>query len=563
MEKGLLTFRITSCFILSFILAACGADSVSFLPNFKLLTTYAPTRTPFLPVPWTAAPPTPVFPTNTPTITPPPYTMWVDPNLPKTLRQSVKLPPSFGRSEGAEIATLKIEVGTDDPVSQWIYALVAPFPTITDGVTSEDLHRAWQGQSRGPFAGEALLMSKSTRMVFTTLWGDPAEGAVEVKPPVEILDYAWDARPAWAIVRFEELHPRWKVLEIDGISPIHKAFDPQGYPLVLPIVITPVSGLVPEYADIQIPATNRSPDKLTTLVMTGVTALVRATAYTMEGHGLTYPGRDIRNWLLEADLTHISNEVPFAKDCPFPNPVQPDMLFCSDARYIVLLEDVGSDIIELTGDHFSDWGSEAMLYTLELYDERDWKYYGGGANLPEGRKAVTVEHNGNKLAFIGCNAKGGGFAQASQTNPGAAACDFTWMRAEIERLRGENYLPIATFQHFEYYTYYAQANQKRDADVLIEAGAVIVSGSQAHQPQGLEVSDGGFIHHGLGNLFFDQLDVSEDTRKAFIDRHVFYDGRHISTELLTILFVDYARPRPMTIEERETLLETTFSASGW
>ena len=137
------------------------------------------------------------------------------------------------------------------------------------------------------------------------------------------------------------------------------------------------------------------------------------------------------------------------------------------------------------------------------------------------------------------------------------------MTTEIERLREEGVLPIVTFQHFEYYTYTAQANQIRDAQHITSAGAVIVSGSQAHHPQALEFSNGALIHHGLGNLFFDQFAVSTGTRQAFIDRHILYNGRHISTELLTIMFVDYARPRPMTPDERTALLEGVFSASGW
>jgi poly-gamma-glutamate synthesis protein (capsule biosynthesis protein) len=56
---------------------------------------------------------------------------------------------------------------------------------------------------------------------------------------------------------------------------------------------------------------------------------------------------------------------------------------------------------------------------------------------------------------------------------------------------------------------------------------------------------------------------SLETRQEFVDRHVFYDGRHISTEVLTAILEDYARPRPMTPEERETLLRTAFTASGW
>jgi poly-gamma-glutamate synthesis protein (capsule biosynthesis protein) len=224
---------------------------------------------------------------------------------------------------------------------------------------------------------------------------------------------------------------------------------------------------------------------------------------------------------------------------------------------------VGTDVVELTGDHFQDWGQEAMYHTLEMYRQRNWGYYGGGENLQDGRKALIMEHNGNRLAFIGCNGKGGSFAQAGANRPGAVICDFPWMEAEISRLRSEGYLPVATFQHFEYYTYAAQPNQKRDFRALAQAGAVVVSGSQAHQPQAMEFLDQALIHYGLGNLFFDQYDVSAATRQGFIDRHVFYNGRYIGTELLTIQFVDYARPRPMTPAEREDVLNKVFRASGW
>jgi hypothetical protein len=554
--------------ITAIVLGLIALNACATLPSlpanpFASNPGYPVTLTPFQPLPWTPIPPTPVPPTVTPTPTQPPFSLWVSPDLPVSLREGMTLPSEIGLAEQPEIADLRLEVNAENPLSHWVYALVAPFPTIPDGVTHDDLVHAWIGKASGPFAGLPLRMTPSTLGNLTALWGLPAEGAVEVHGTNQLLDEAWNGRPTWAIIPFERLEPRWKVLQIDGVSPIQKSFDPQQYPLTVPISLILATGSTLPTAQITIPGTNRNPARLTTLMMTGVTALVRATAHTMELQGVAYPAQDIGSWLREADLTHISNEVPFAEDCPYPNPVQPDMRFCSDTRYIGLLEEIGTDIVELTGDHFSDWGSEAMLYTLELYDQRDWPYYGGGANLSEARQAITLEHNGNRLAFIGCNAKGGGYAQASASQPGAVACDFAWMESEIERLASDGYLPIATFQHFEYYTYVALPNQIRDAQRLTEAGAVIVSGSQAHHPQAFEFSGGGFVHHGLGNLFFDQLDVSEETRQAFIDRHVFYKGRHISTELLTILFVDYARPRPMTPEERQGLLSAVFSASGW
>jgi poly-gamma-glutamate synthesis protein (capsule biosynthesis protein) len=79
----------------------------------------------------------------------------------------------------------------------------------------------------------------------------------------------------------------------------------------------------------------------------------------------------------------------------------------------------------------------------------------------------------------------------------------------------------------------------------------------------MEFLGNSFLHFGLGNLFFDQFGLSVGTEQGFIDRHVFYDGQYMGTELLAIQFEDYARARPMTVEERRSLLELVFGASGW
>ena len=110
-------------------------------------------------------------------------------------------------------------------------------------------------------------------------------------------------------------------------------------------------------------------------------------------------------------------------------------------------------MVELTGDHFQDWGPEAMLYTLDLYQERGWPYYGGGANTEEAQKPALFEHNGNKIAFIGCNAKARRIRRRQRDHPGAVHCDFDQMRERDQpACAQEGYLPIVTFQHLEYYS---------------------------------------------------------------------------------------------------------------
>jgi poly-gamma-glutamate synthesis protein (capsule biosynthesis protein) len=134
--------------------------------------------------------------------------------------------------------------------------------------------------------------------------------------------------------------------------------------------------------------------------------------------------------------------------------------------------------------------------------------------------------------------------------------------AQVTQLRQQGYLPIFTFQWTEEYQPNPSSAQQQDFREAVDAGAVIVNGSQAHQPQAFEFYRGSFIHYGLGNLFFDQM-WSLQVRQEFIDRHVFYEGRHISTVLHTALLEDWSRPRPMTDSERQAFLETIFGASGW
>jgi poly-gamma-glutamate synthesis protein (capsule biosynthesis protein) len=541
-----------------------------FQPVADLQTSLPPTEQQ-TPVESTAGPVLPVEPTSPPTPTPVPQdnpskSIWIPPYLPEALTSVMVLPEDFGLSENIAESHVQFVVGEQQPISQWIFALVSPYPTITDQVSIGELKQSWNGNSSGPFAGQPLLLTERTHDIFSTWWGEPGTGATTVISSEDLIEYAWDQGGSWGIVPFESLEPGWKVLGIDGQSPLRKDFDASSYALSVPISIVGDPQVVETLlANANFPTSNRDPNRLTTVAVTGVTALVRATAFAMHRNGNTYPARDIGEVLRSADLTHVSNEIPFTPDCPYPNPLQADLRFCSRPEYIELLEEIGTDIVELTGDHFGDWGPDAMRHTLNMYEQRDWIYYGGGYDRKDARQARLIEHNGNKIAFIGCNGKGGGYATASESQPGAVACDFDWMQKEITRLVENGYQVIATFQHFEYYTYYPQPDQVRDFRALASAGASIVSGSQAHQPQGLEFHKNSFIHYGLGNLFFDQYHFCTNYAcdDGFIDMHVFYDGEYLGNELITIIFEDYARSRLMNPEERANLLNKVFSASDF
>ncbi|HSO11520.1 MAG TPA: CapA family protein [Anaerolineales bacterium] len=440
---------------------------------------------------------------------------------------------------------------------KWVYALVAPFPTVRDGVTSDELRSFWTD------GGTPLLMEESTLRAFTAIWGEPAFGSVRNVTAEKLLDVTW-SESAWAIVPFESLDPKWKVLTIDGQSPIRKNFDITKYPLAVDFTLRS-DGTVDASSWT---LSNYDPNKLTTVIMTGVTALVRATAVTMELKGSTYPGEKMRDIFREADIMHVSNEIPFFTGCPYPKPDAGALVFCSDPKYMDLITDVGTDVIELTGNHFADYGPNAMYETLDIYRANNIPYFGGGQDLQDSLKPALFEVNGNKIAFIGCNKPDvGRFPTATDYQPGAAPCDFEYLQQKINSLKAEGYVVISTFQWNESYDYKPNPQQVDDFRLMADSGASVVSGSQAHYAQLMEFHDDAFIHYGLGNLFFDQMGDQDwmppGIRRLFFDRYVIHDGKLISIELITAMLEDYSRPRIMNEEERAGFLQEYFYYSGW
>jgi hypothetical protein len=504
--------------------------------------------------------------------------IYIDPGIPKAILPDLTGLDWIVKSEDRDTASLLIHEVSRARESDYIYqktlqvyALAAPFPTLIDDVTGGDIKGFWNGEGSPSFTN--LTMSEETLNVFSGVWGEPKTSNIQILDSGVTLD-TWQDMNTWAFIAFNELNSHWKVISVGGISPLNPTESLLDYLLAFTYQLSgnPDSEILyREHATgLQLGKGNRDQVKMTRVVMTGVTALVRATADKMETNGVTYPGQDIGYWLRSADITHISNEVSFIEGCPPPSPNSISLQFCSDPKYIGLLEDVGTDVVEMTGNHMNDWFVEGPALSMALYQERGWKKFGGGSDLIDSRRPALFEHNGNKIAFIGCNDPGPDFAFSTETRGGSAACeDYSWMVTSIEGLELDGYLVIATVQYHENYSYVADDQMRNLFRSLADAGAVVVQGSQAHTPKEMEFYDGGFIHYGLGNLFFDQMHVTIAgnpifaTRQEFIDRYTFYNNRLISIELLTAMLEDYSKPRPMTLDERHDLLQVIFAASGW
>jgi hypothetical protein len=549
---------MTSCFMRKafYFLFFCLLSFLTACQSSAPVETVAPQ-----PAATTTAIPLALSPTPFTAPTAEPLRLGMDARVPSELVQAVsaEVPEIHLEGDSADFQFTLVSPAFADTVA-WVYALAAPFPTVVDGVTGEQLKSLWlAGDPIGDFS--TLLVDKESRDLLTYAWGVPS-AAVSVMNQADMADKAWEERTALAILPFEDLTPRWKVLAVDGVSPYDQEFDAAEYVLSFYFgwqsAGTTAAGDVPW---VDLAWTNRDPDRFTSLIITGTTALVRYTAQRMEENGVNYPAEQIGAILRSADLTHASNEVSFDPNCPPADPVRTEMRFCSNPSYYELLDTVGVDLVELTGNHLIDWGVEPFVYTLDMYVDRGMPYYGGGYNLEDATRPLKIENHGNRLAFLGCNRSGPDNDWATETTAGSAPCDLDAMEAQIHALLAEGYLPIVTFQHYEVDDFMPMNLTKQEFQRISAAGAVIVSGSQAHFPHGFAFVDDHFIHYGLGNLFFDQM--FQYNRREFIDRHIFYNGKYLGVELITAELEDYAQPRLMTADERSQMLADYFSASGW
>ncbi|MFH1584347.1 MAG: CapA family protein [Actinomycetota bacterium] len=527
-------------------------------------------------------------------ITPSPISIYIEENIPPYLEKALKKvvndqPNNFSLVDEFDKAMLKIgtkektlikedknDIKSYIKIYTQILVPVVPFYTYTDNINWTDIELYWNGkvEALDYITNDknipTLLISDDTLTPLRNLFDYPPQKDVPINIPIinfsneEFLGSYWNKENIWSIVPFENLDKRWKVLKLDNKDIFDKKLDISFYPLVINYWVSGdeegIKKLIialSNYLD-----KNRDIDDLTIINMTGATAMVRGVANRMGRNGILYPAEKIGEILKSADLTHISNEIPFVENCQGRTSKEliEKLIFCSEPEYIELLKYVGADIIELTGNHMNDYGYKAMQYSLSLYEKEKMFYYAGGKNKEKAQTPLLIESNGNKFAFIGCNYWGPDYVWATDENPGAAKCDYEYMCSEIERLKMDGYIVIVTFQYVEHYDYNPTHQQIIDFRKMIDSGADIVSGSQSHHPMAAEFYRDGFINYGLGNLFFDQM-FSLGVRQGIIAQHIFYKGEHISTKLITTMLEDYSQPRLTNSEERQQLLKSIFSAS--
>lgn len=543
--------------------------------SFLFSCTGAPTPTP-APAPASGAPTSRAQPTRTATQVPPTpspepkASLWIEPKLDSALRATIQ---EIAKAQNVEPvadpkqATMRVTlVASDAPLllTESVYVVADRFATLRTGVKFAEIQQVWQGNAVPGI--DSLAATQDTVDILTLLLGAPRE-TVHVVAPDALTDAVWQTPNVLAFLPFDQLSPRLVAQPIDGQNILDHTLDVSKYPLVVRVYLQGNSEQAPALYNAlheRVAATNREADRMTSIVMTGVTAMGRFTAKAIDDSGdPAFPARLVAPILSQADITHVSNEIPFVDDCP-PNLVQDSIRLCSKSRNIETFKVLGVDIVGLTGNHAGDFGYDNYVKTLELYEANGMKYYAGGRNEAEARKPLVVEHNGNRIAFLGANSFGPQSYWATADKAGTNGYDAAKMKEDIALARRQADLVFVEYQADEVYEYTPDATNVEIFRRTLNDGADVVTGVQNHHPASVEFDDKGTreILYGLGNFSFDQM-YDDEVRGGLIPRHLIYKGKLLQTELLTTMLDKYAQPRWATPAERANILTGVFGASGF
>lgn len=330
------------------------------------------------------------------------------------------------------------------------------------------------------------------------------------------------------------------------------------------IVPSPKVAIIQPVQFVMQPASQPAPtpavlnEKRTTLIFTGDMNLGRCVASTtIRSADYTYPFKYVAETLRSADITigsldgSLSNAAP-PEDCP------ESMNLIGPENMVQGLQFAGFDVITVATNHIKDCGekgffcdNESFFDTLNTLSQAGIQPVGGGSNISEARKAVVIEKQGIRFAFLGID-QINQRVWAAEDAPGVAPISvetIEQVKMDIAAAKTIADVVIVLPQWGTEYSSRPDAIQRQWAQEMINAGATLVIGNHPHIIQPMESFAGGTAFYALGNFVFDQRQNSR--REGMVVRAIFNGSQLEKIELLTVE-INYYTYQPIWTNDVQT-----------
>jgi gamma-polyglutamate biosynthesis protein CapA len=234
----------------------------------------------------------------------------------------------------------------------------------------------------------------------------------------------------------------------------------------------------------------------------------------------------------------------------------------------------GFKVVSLANNHSMDYGSEALIDTIETLDASGILHAGAGRNVEEARKPAFFDAGGMRFAFVsfateafmgyGANAHKPGIALIRQDALYGPSCvnpdDVEALAEGVKGAKKEADFVIAAFHWGLSQSRVLIQSQVVLGRTAVKSGAGLVIGHHPHVLQGVEVYRGSLILYSLGNFVFDLMPafLGPATRESVLVK-VNLSGRSVKEAYFFPVLIN-AQGQPERLDERmkknQEILET-------
>ena len=231
------------------------------------------------------------------------------------------------------------------------------------------------------------------------------------------------------------------------------------------------------------------------------------TAYRNRGGALDKCiSSDLLEEMRAADVLMVNNEFPFSdRGTPAANKTY---TFRAAPSSVEILKEMGVDIAGVANNHAFDWGMDAFLDTMDILEDADIPYVGGGHNISEAARPIYLYAADMKIAIVAATQierMGNPHSiSATEDSAGMLRC---WPSAdklvEVLKEAKENSDYVILFIHWgterEVDPDWCQNQQVPE---LTATGVDLIIGSHPHILQPISVANGVPIVYSTGNFWF-------------------------------------------------------------
>lgn len=209
--------------------------------------------------------------------------------------------------------------------------------------------------------------------------------------------------------------------------------------------------------------------------------------------------KEIASLATEADYSVLNFEAPVVSHDAAPIHKTGPHLKCT-REAMKCVSESGFNCVTLANNHFKDYGQVGIEDTLSACNEFHLDFVGGGMNLTEAGKVLSVAIRGERLAVI--NACEHEWSVATKDEPGANPIDIVAICNSIKSAKKESdYVLLIVHGGTEMYNL-PSPRMKRLYRFFIDEGADAIVNHHQHCYSGYEEYKGKPIIYGLGNLCF-------------------------------------------------------------